>query len=263
MVSYWCLWLKAHYPLEFCAATLQHEVDPAKQIAFLREISEEGIGYVPVSAEHSTDKWHVANFAGVRKLVGPVGNVVGFGPKLVSQFVSAKARNEPMPDRVRKLLTNPVTPLDSLWPIRDAFQRLMPNPHDRNIFTPPTTIAHLLEGNGRQDVLVFCVFAKLNQRDENELINVLKRGGKKYTDGLYTSLNIQILDDTGMMLGRIDRFSFTKLGKDIVDRGLLNNALYAVKGQTWGDSDFRGLSISAVRFIGLMREPRVKKEIAA
>src|ERR1019366_2072545 len=64
VVSYWSLWLKAHYPVEFAAATLDAEKEPARQIDMLRELAEEGVGYVPVDAERSAERWEVGTREG-------------------------------------------------------------------------------------------------------------------------------------------------------------------------------------------------------
>jgi hypothetical protein len=60
LLSYWCCYLKARFPLEFAAATLTHESDPDRQLKLLRELVAEGYSYLPVCAETSTEKWSVA-----------------------------------------------------------------------------------------------------------------------------------------------------------------------------------------------------------
>jgi hypothetical protein len=249
-VSYWCLWLKAHYPHEFAAATLQHTDDPARQIQLLREMNAEGIDYVPVDAEHSTDRWAVATRGGKKVLVGPVQGVKGIGPKMVQQIVSARARNEPLPAKAAKLLANPKTPIDSLWPIRDAFKRVLPDPASRNILTPPTMICHAQPAPEAQEFLFFCTFSKVNPRDENEAIMVARRGGKRVTDGLTTSLNLQCTDDTDTIFGKISRWDYPQIGKAIVDRGRVGKALYAVKGTMRANAGFRMIMVKNVRYIG-------------
>lgn len=246
LISYWCCWLKAHHPLEFAAATLTHEKDPAKQIQMLREMDAEGIKYVPVDADHSTDKWAVAK----GKLIGPVQNVRGIGPKIMQQIVSARARNEPMPQKAAKLLTNPRTPIDSLWPIRDAFNRIMPDPAARNIFSPPTAIADIEAiGEQQHDVLVFVILRRIAPRDENDVISLAKRDGRRLT-GPTTSLNLQIADDTGVVFAKVNRFDYEAIGKAIVDRGAVGKCLYALKGSV--PADFRMLAVKQVRFIGMI-----------
>jgi hypothetical protein len=251
IVSYWCCWLKAHYPVEFAAATLSHMKEVDEQITMLRELSKEGIDYLPVDAELSTDKWAVGYDKRKRKkvLIGPVSNVKGIGPKLTAEIISSRKRNEPISARAAKLLTKPKTSLDSLWPVRDRFNEIMPDPAEKNIFTPPTAVEDVQLRGEEYEVLLFVVMSKINPRDENEAINVAKRGGKLVTDHK-TSLNLQMSDDTGTVFGKVNRFDYEKIGKEIVDRGGIGKAMYAIKG--FVPKDFRMVKIKRVRFIGMM-----------
>lgn len=254
LISYWCCWLKAHHPHEFAAAMLTHEGDPDKQIKLLRELDESGIKYLPVDPATSTDRWRVASKDGRRVLVGPLTGVKGLGPKSVNSVLSARARNEPIPERAEKLLRDPKTTIDSIWPIRDAFRRILPDPSARNIHTPPASIDSIVPLPVSQDVMIFCTFVKINPRNENEAINVAKRGGKLIEDGLTTSLNLQAADDTGQIFCKISRYDYQKLGLDIVNRGNPGKALYAVKGWVRENFTFRMISVKNVRFIGLISD---------
>jgi len=232
---------------------LTHESDPDKQIKMLREMVAEGYDYVPVDADISTDKWAVGMRDGKKVLVGPLSNVKGIGPKMVSQIIGARARGERITDRAKKLLNGAVTPIDSLFPVRDAFKRLMPDPLERNIVTHPTPIINVQIKAESYDVLMFCTLTKINPRDENEVVIVARRG-YEVKDGFTTSLNLQLTDDTDTIFGKIDRFKFAKLGQEIVDRGRTGKALYAIKGRVRGGSSFRMVNISAVRYIGDMTD---------
>lgn len=249
-ISYWCCWLKAHFPFEFAAATLTHETDPDKQIQLLREMRAEGYEYVPVDAEQSTHKWVVGWRKGKKVLVGPLSNVKGIGPALVKQIIGARARGEPMPARAQKLLADPVTPIDSLTPIADAIARIMPDPAARNITTRPTPICKLVPSDEPYEAMVFCTPIKINPRDENEVINVQKRG-YEITDGPTDSLQLRLADDTGVVLGKINRFKFARLGPQVINKGRPGKALWAFKGKlcTVGDN-FMVLSIDQARYIG-------------
>lgn len=249
VISYWCCYLKAHFPLEFAAATLSHESDPMKQIMLLREMSLEGIDYIPVDKDLSTDKWTVGWRDDRKILVGPLSNVKGLGPKTAKAILSARARNEPIPARAEKLLNDPQTEIDSLWPIKNAIQRLMPDPAERNIHTPPTPVTKIQTNGHEQSFLVFVTTAQIKPRDENENVNVAKRGGKVLT-GPTMSLNLTLADDTDRIFGKVDRFNFEKLGREIVDRGRPGKALYAMKGTV--PRDFRMLQVKQVRFIGFI-----------
>ena len=251
LISYWCCWLKAHHPVEYAAAMLTHENEPMRQIAILREMRDEGVDYVPVDGNKSTDKWRSAIVDGERKLVGPLQNVKGIGPKLVEQILSARARNEDMPKRAQKLLANPVTPIDSLYPVRDAVLRLLPDPREKKIFTTPTLIKDIQQGPEKEEFLAYGIFVKISPKDENEQVNVEKRGFK--VDGPSQSLGLQFQDDTDTIYAKINRFGYERWAKDIINRGGPGKHLYCVKGYTPGNKDgfdFRMLFIEMVRYIG-------------
>jgi len=253
MISYQCCWLKAHHPFEFAAATLSHESDPGRQIQLLREMHAEGYSYVPIDPENSGRKWSIGDRDGKKVLVGPLNNVKGIGPKLVANITAARSRGEPMPDRARKLMENAVTPIDSLWPIRDGFRKLLPEPAERNIYTPPTNIEDVQIEADDYETLVFCTLSKINPRDENEVVIVARRG-YEVKDGLTTSLNLQLTDDTDTVFGKIDRWKFPKMGKEIIDRGRVGKALYAIKGRVRGGGSFRMIMIKGIRYIGDLDE---------
>ena len=251
IVSYWCAYMKAHFPFEFAAATLSHEIDPAKQIKMLREMAEEGFSYIAVDKDLSTDKWTAGMKDGKKVLVGPLQNVKGIGPKMVQQIMSARLRNEPLPSRFDKVMSNAKTDIDSLSPIRDALKRLMPDPAEKNIFTPATRIIDIKTNGVEFPVLVFAVVQQIKPRDENEAVNVAKRNGKIVT-GPTQSLNLTLGDDTDRIFGKVNRFEFEKLGRPIIERGRPGKALYAFKGKV--PRDFRMISIQNARFIGFIDE---------
>lgn len=253
LISYWCCWLKAYHPFEFAAATLSHEDNPTRQIQLLREMKAEGYDYAPVDPDLSERKWTVGHKGGQRYLVGPLHNVKGIGPKMVSQIISARKRGEPMPDRAKKLLLNPKSSIDSLWPIRDGFTRHMPDPLAKNIVTHPTPIIEAQPTASEQEFMFFCTPTKINPRDENEVVIVARRG-YRITDEQTTSLNLQLTDDTDTIFGKITRWDYEKMGRPIVDRGRVGKALYAVKGKMRADAGFRMITVKMIRYIGDLGE---------
>ena len=156
-----------------------------------------------------------------------------------------------MPSRAQKLLADPKTNIDSLWPIRDKVNEIMPDPAERSIYTPPTEISSIEVRSEQYSVLLFCTLGKINPRDENEAINVQKRG-YEITDGKVNSLNLQLVDDTGSIFGKVNRFKYDGIGREIVDRGRANKCLYAIKGKVRGSSDFKMVAIDQIRYLGDM-----------
>lgn len=256
-VSYWCLWLKTYHPFEFAAATLTHEANPDRQMELLREMVLEGYEYIPVDRDASTEKWTVTQRGNQKYLVGPLSNVKGVGPKMVNAILGARARNERFPDRAEKLLNNPKTSIDSLFPIADARRRLLPDPAARNIHTPAVKVADIhvgTEGREKVQVLVYGVFTKIVPRDENELVRIQKRNGREIKDGRTAYLNVHLTDDTGTIFCIVNRFGYEDMGREILNRGGAGKHLYAVKGELRGDASFKMIQITNLRWIGAIEE---------
>ena len=246
-MSYYCCWLKAHYPVEFAAATLTFTDDPDKQIKLLRELASEGIDYAPVDKDVSTDKWTVGFKNGRKRLVGPLSNVLGVGPKMMNSVISARARGEPLSERAIKLLTDPKTKIDSLFPIRDRFNDLMPDPTAKNIFSKPTRVCDAVVNGQDREVMIFAAVDRIKPKDMNEDVNIAKRGGRVLT-GPTSALNVWFADDTDVIFAQVDRFKFEALGRPVIERGRAGKALYAVKGLL--PKDFRMIKVNAIRYIG-------------
>lgn len=252
-ISYWCCWLKAHFPFEFAAATLSHETDATRKIAMLKEMKREGFEYIPVDKDLSTEKWTAGEKDGKKYLVGPLSSVKGIGPKMVNQIISCRAMGNPLPARALKLLESPVTELDSLTPISDGIKRVCPDPSQRNIFTPPTMIGDLNMSKEAYEAMIFCTPLKINPRDENEQILVAKRDGQRIEDRPTQYLQIRVSDDSGMMLAKVNSWNFPKIGEEIINRGRPGKSLWAFKGKVFTvDDDFMVFSIKSARYLGDM-----------
>jgi DNA polymerase III alpha subunit len=244
MVSYWCCVLKAHHPVEFAAATLTAEADPSKQLKVLREMAREGVEYVAVDPEHSTDKWEVHG----GKLVGPLTGVKGLGPKLLREVLQAREHGLPMPKRAAKLLASPATTIDDLYPVASRIAKLVPDFMEAGIITPPKNLVDI-QPSGREDEHVVIVkVQEINLRDHNELGNVIKRGYKM--TGQTQFVNLVLEDDTDRMLARIDRYAFDKVGRSVVEIGAPGKALWVMKGRM--ATDFRLINIKRAKFLGMM-----------
>jgi hypothetical protein len=227
---------------------------------------EEGIDYVPVDQKLSIDKWTIrpgrapglpggAGGEGDAKpvLVGPLQNIRGIGPKSLKQILDHRRMGIPLMQALEKRLSKAETKLDTLYPIRDAFSRVLPDPAARNIHSTPRQIGKLKPAAQGQEVLVFCTLAKMAPRDENELIIVAKRG-YEIKDGKTKFVNMFVQDDTGQCYAKINRFKFEALAPDIINRGRVGKAMYAIKGRIppWRNADdsFVMIMVDAVRYIG-------------
>ena len=124
-ISYWCCWLKAHYPLEFAIATLNHESDPQQQIKLLREMEAMGYGYRPIDLKQGGKQWVIAK--GGKEAIAPLTAIRGIGPKYASQIIAARRRQEPLPPGLEKRLSHATTDIDSLYPVQAALDSMYPD----------------------------------------------------------------------------------------------------------------------------------------
>jgi DNA-directed DNA polymerase III PolC len=261
LVSYWCCWLKAHHPLEFAAASLDSEskggdIRVARQIQMLRELRDEGVDYIPVDRDHSTDKWMPITRNGKKLLLGPLSNIDGIGPKAVEEIIQVRQRgytNGELGTAIKKKLDAGKTTIDTLEPIATRLRELYPDGLETaNIVSRPQPIKNVQpDGGWQRNVFIIGVLRKMNLRDENEHVNVEKRG-YRYEDGDTNSLLMFFKDDTDEMYVKITRKKFELMGREIFERGRVGKAIYAIKGYV--SPDFRGLYPERIKYLGDMKE---------
>jgi DNA polymerase III alpha subunit len=252
LISYWCAHLKARFPFEFAAASLTHEADTDRQLQTLREMVTEGFRYLPYDKDASGTKWSITEKEGQRLLVGPLSVIHGIGPKSVIQILESRENGKELTSRIKKLLAEGKTSIDSLYPIADTFNRLIPDPAAASIFTTPTRIAHITYELSGKTVVVFCVVAKIDPMDENEPARVARRGYVK--KGLTAALGMRLKDDTDSIYAKVSPKDYEKIGKEIVERGKAGQALYVIKGEVWvpnsGENSFKMIKVSRIRYVG-------------
>jgi hypothetical protein len=149
--------------------------------------------------------------------------------------------------RLRKLLLNPKTAIDSLYPIRDAVAKL--DLEKLKIYSKPVPVCDLQPGTTlpHREVMIFARLVKITTRNENEPIKVAKRGGREMS-GPTDYLNLTCADDTDQILGQIGRFHFKRMGRPVIERGRKGKAIYAIKGTV--PATFRMIKVSAIRYMG-------------
>jgi hypothetical protein len=242
MVSYWCCWLKAHHPLEFAAATLDAESDPTRQVTVLRELAEEGVEYLPVDPNLSTDRWTVQR--GDRpRLIGPLTAIKGIGPANVLTILDARKNGVELTPGLRKKLESPKTEIDSLYPISKAASPLM---EKKKIETPRWDIKDV-QPSVAQEVMIVGVVTKINPSNENAPIKVARRNGQKVYPEM--ALNMFVKDDTDEIFCKVHRNSYERIGKEIAAESRVGKSIYAIKGRPQA-GDFRMIWVRAVRYLG-------------
>jgi len=255
MVSYWCLWLKAHHPLEFAAATLDAEGDTFKQVTMLKELRDEGIGYVPIDPKLSTDRWQVAE----GHLIGPLTAIKGIGPAKMRAIMDARTTGEELPASLSKMLEGRRTAIDTLSPISDAVSKLHPDLRAINIASTPVPIIEAIPGAFRHPIMVIGVIKSVAPLNENEPARVAKRNGRVLT-GPTEAVNLFIRDDSGdVIYCKIGRYDFASIGRGFLEKCRPGKSIYAIKGEV--PPDFRMIKVARVMYLGEIDDDVVTKEV--
>jgi len=221
----------------------------------LRELRDEGVDYIPVDKALSTARWMPVQRNGQKVLLGPLSNIIGIGPKGVDEIIQVRNGNTngELGAALKKKLDGCKTFIDTLEPIKTRLDQLYPaGLQEANIVSTPKPIKQVQTNGGWQrDVLIIGVLRKMNLRDENEIVNIARRG-YKYTDGDVTSLLMFFKDDTDEIYVKITRHKFERMGREVFERGRVGKAIYAIKGYV--SPDFRGLYPERIKYLGDMKE---------
>lgn len=225
LLSYWCAYLKTHYPLEFARANLNHAKDLGQSIKLLREF---GFDYVAIDPEHSTDKWTIHG----DKLIGPLTNIKGLGPKICADIIERRAAGKELTKRQRTLLSSQGTALDELYPAQKRFGEFYKDP--LKILIKLHAISYLKDVQANGTYVFFGRLMDRNLRDLNEYGNLVKRGGRRI-EGQSLFLNFTLEDDTDSIICTIERGLFLKYGKEIAETGRVGEDWYLVYGRIKND----------------------------
>jgi hypothetical protein len=211
LISYWCCVLKAHHPLEFAAASLRNEKDNDQGVRILRDLVNEGFAYTPVNPEHSELAWSVHD----GKLLGGLTNIKGIGASKANDILLRRKEGRPLLPGQRKLLSDPRTPYDDIFPARRRFGDIYANPKAHRVTSGPVSLIQHINDPG--DYVFIAQIQDKNLRDMNEYHSVVKRGGRIIKrDPLFLNLTLQ--DDTGTIIARIDRFIYKQWGLPLIEK---------------------------------------------
>ncbi len=212
---------------------LNHEAEPSRQRAQLRELEKENVKYIPVDPETSGLKWQVTK----NGLVGPITMVKGLGGRTAREYVLARDRGGDLPKRAMNLLKDPATPLDSLSPIAETIKANHPDLKEINIFSEPTAVDEL-GSSARRDILLLLRLVKAQPRKDE------KNGGTKMT--------AHMEDDTGDIKVFFNHKKYNEYGSKMLDRGRVGKTLWAVKGSQPEGGGI--IFCDAVRYLGEFKE---------
>lgn len=123
MVSYWCMYLKAYFPLEFALATLKNSKSEEQTIQIIIELLNENYEIKLFDKDLSDKEWSLKN--GI--LYGGYTNIKGCGTIKADKIIKKRKKGEPLSVSEIKTIFNPVTPYDKIFESREFISKLCEN----------------------------------------------------------------------------------------------------------------------------------------
>ena len=253
VVSYWTAWLKAHNLLEFAAATLRNAKDDNSAVKLLRELVREGIGYVPFDPERSRMNWSVQS----GELIGGFLGLKGIGSSKASKLIEARAEaGGRLPEAERAALLAAENAFSDVFPTESRFGDWYRDPQAHGVRLG-SRIVKIEEISGEGEFVYIGRLVGKDLRDHNEEIRVKRRNGKRRT-GPTLFLDLDIEDDTGKVLTRIERFDFEQIGRSIWENAQAGTWwLVRAERKLWGRPD-GGFKMTYVKRIKQLENPKRK-----
>jgi DNA polymerase III alpha subunit len=223
LISYWTAWAKAHHPLEFAVANLNNARGDDQAVKLLRDmVTNDGIEYEAFDADLSLSGWSTHE----GKLIGGLQSVKGVGPKKAKALIDARNGLAKYTPSMVRVLMNPDTPFNILFPCRHYWGDIFERPEDFGLEHAPSFIEDI---DGAGEFLLVGRMVDRNLRDLNETQSVARRGGKYLTDHTLF-LNLILEDDTDSIVVTINRYKYERLGHEIAETGKVKHDWYMVKG---------------------------------
>lgn len=224
LVSYWCMWLKAHHPLEFAAAVLRNAKDDDQSVKVLRELTLEGYKYKPFDPKLSLKNWSVQE--GI--LVGGLTAIKGVGDKLADTLLRKRESGTAYTAREDRLLREGVTPWDEVFECATRWAHIFREPARYGIASALCTVDTIKQESSGTFVFIAKLVEK-NQRDHNEAKLIERRKGSRMS-GQTLYLNLVLEDDTGSIPANINRYDYQQYGMPIIEEGKVGD-WYLWRGQ--------------------------------
>jgi hypothetical protein len=213
IISYWCAWLKGHYPLEFAMAALKHAKDDDQSIRLLREVVNEGsIEYIPFDKDNSQISWSIFN----GKILGGLVSIKGVGEKKAQTLIEKRAAGT-LSKKDLELLEDPPLMYKDLFPARRQFGHMYDDPRGNGISTDK--VYTVKEVNDQMTGSI-CVIAKLNAKDirsRNETQALARRKGKLVPKNKEFWLSMEFEDDTDKILGTVSFFDYAQIAPQFLN----------------------------------------------
>lgn len=212
VISYWCAYLKHYHLIEFAMATLKNAKDEDSALELLRELAREGVDFVPFDIDKSEEDWSVKD--GI--LYGGFSSLIGIADKGAKKYIDLR-KNGLLVGKERDKVLSKKSQFAEIFPFHKNYADVYKNPKKYNIYDDVVNISDLVEGMPHRCERVFLgELVHKNARDNNEEMFVKKRGGKKEGPP-HAFLDIKFKDDTELIGGRVGRYDFERIGREILD----------------------------------------------
>ena len=224
LISYVCAYLKAHYPLEFVVACLNHSKSDRSALKILRDaVENDGVKYKYFDSEYSIEEWSVQD--GI--LYGGLITIHGIGSVMAKKAIKLRTAGQPYPIGLWNKINNAISSFKYLYPAKELYGDYYTDPASHNL---NDYVSKINEADHDGSFTVIGCLIKKNLRDANEACFVSKRKGK-FLKGNTAWLNITIEDDTGSIMCKIKIEDYIRLGKNIAETGKEEKDWYMVYGQ--------------------------------
>lgn len=222
IISYWCAWFKAYRELDYFAACLRRAKDEGQALELLREITAEGVRYVPFDLEKSDVDWTVQD--GV--LIGGFLNLDKIGPAKAATLIAARDAGK-LTDKQLATIQAAAVKYEELYPLAARYSEMYACPEAHGC--RPNSIIHTAATlPERGSVLYIGTITQRRERTEMEAVRVGKRKGRALK-GPELFFDMNVVDDTGQrIIARIDRWDYPRwkgkaerlnVGDDVLIRG--------------------------------------------
>lgn len=241
-ISYWCAYMKAHHPLQFAMATLNHSRGEESALKVLRDFVEnDGIKYIPLDPDHSLEKWTIKD----GKLLGGLTNIKGIADKKAKEIVFRR-KNKTLTNAMAKFLFYPKTKFDILYPCKYYFGQIYDDPGEFGLANPPVKISEVQEEGS---YLFIGKVLKKDLRDLNEYNEIVKRSGRVLQSD-HLSLRLIVEDDTDQVLSIINRSNFNRMqGQQLYESLIEEESYVIIRGNV--PSDWRLIDIKKIMILPL------------
>jgi DNA polymerase III alpha subunit len=221
LVTYWCMVLKAKFPLQFALANLKFTVDANSVKQILREVDRMGYQFKVFDANKSQFNWVVKD----NELIGGLINVKGIGDKIAKDILIRRANEIPLTDGQVKKLQEAKTKYDDVFEARTLFADLLANPSKYGIVSKLWNITDIEEIEGTYVFLAKVVSWKIRSLNEPRFME--ERGGLRIPNDKWLTLLLE--DDTDTIPATISRFNFARFGLPMTKEKL--GKWYLFRGQ--------------------------------